>query len=319
MHFYLAIDAGGTKTDYLLADEARILASATTGTIKRMQVPLAEASRNLADGLARVSDEAGVPLESVHSTCVGLAGNNVPLNADWLRRELQESLRGEFEIVNDVEIALDAAFPGETGILILAGTGSSVAGRLANGIITTAGGYGPVLSDQGSGYRIGSEALRDLFFAIDREEGTALLEAFLAHWSLDSIDALVAYANTCPSGELSTLAPVVLRCADAGDRVALHVLHREGISLASLALLVHKRLLLAMREAWQPRFALAGSVLQSVPPLREALIAELQREIPPAWFEPASVVPVEGALWRARRASSSLPHRQWCGSEPVVS
>ena len=34
---FLALDAGGTKTDYVLVDETRELARARTGTIKRMR------------------------------------------------------------------------------------------------------------------------------------------------------------------------------------------------------------------------------------------------------------------------------------------
>ena len=35
--FFLAVESGGTKTDYLLADETRELARVRTGTIKRMR------------------------------------------------------------------------------------------------------------------------------------------------------------------------------------------------------------------------------------------------------------------------------------------
>jgi N-acetylglucosamine kinase-like BadF-type ATPase len=37
MSFFLALDAGGTKTDYVLADETRELERVRTGTIKRMR------------------------------------------------------------------------------------------------------------------------------------------------------------------------------------------------------------------------------------------------------------------------------------------
>ena len=37
MSFFLAVDAGGTKTDYVLADATRVLARVRTGTIKRMR------------------------------------------------------------------------------------------------------------------------------------------------------------------------------------------------------------------------------------------------------------------------------------------
>ena len=50
MSFFLALDAGGTKTDYVLADETRELARVRTGSIKRMRVDAATASQNLEFG-----------------------------------------------------------------------------------------------------------------------------------------------------------------------------------------------------------------------------------------------------------------------------
>ena len=47
MSLYLAIDAGGTKTRCLLADAGRVLARASTGTVKLMRVSEAEADVRL--------------------------------------------------------------------------------------------------------------------------------------------------------------------------------------------------------------------------------------------------------------------------------
>ena len=48
MSFFLALDAGGTKTDYVLADEVRELARVRTGTIKSR---LARAARRLRESV----------------------------------------------------------------------------------------------------------------------------------------------------------------------------------------------------------------------------------------------------------------------------
>src|SRR5260370_4276211 len=47
MSLFLAIDAGGTKTRCLLADESQVLGPATTGSVKLMRVGEAEASARL--------------------------------------------------------------------------------------------------------------------------------------------------------------------------------------------------------------------------------------------------------------------------------
>src|ERR1700678_352906 len=84
MSFFLALDAGGTKTDYVLADETRELARVRTGTIKRMRVDAATASQNLESALAQLSAQTGIPMASITRTCIGTAGETVPLVRDWL-------------------------------------------------------------------------------------------------------------------------------------------------------------------------------------------------------------------------------------------
>jgi N-acetylglucosamine kinase-like BadF-type ATPase len=300
MAYFLAIDAGGTKAEYALADQTRILARAVSGTIKRMRTTAEIATEHLSGALAELTSLSGVALQQVTCTCVGTAGETVPLVTDWLHRELGSRVGGKLLLLGDVEIALDAAFPGGSGILVLAGTGSNVAGRSHAGVLVGAGGYGPVLSDQGSGHRIGSQAVRELFLAIDEERSTLLLPGILEHWQLRSADELVAYANTCPASEFSSLARVVLACAEAGDGAAQDVLRREGEELAHLALLLHKRLVRMDGPKWHARFAFAGSIMRHVQPVRAALLASLEREIGTFDALEGVVDPVEGALWRAR-------------------
>lgn len=306
MSFFLALDAGGTKTDYLLADETRELARVRTGTIKRMRVDAAIASQNLESALAQLSAQTGVSMAAITRTCIGTAGVSVPLVRDWLQSSFRASVGGELLILGDVEIALEAAFPGHAGVLALAGTGSNVVGRTNGGLLLTAGGWGPALSDQGSGHRIGLESLRAIFLAKDEEKQTLLLPAVMDFWQLSSLDLLVEYANSRPSPDFSKLTEVVVRCAEQGDETALGVLRQQGEELAYLVRLVIRRLRLASNEhAWTPPIAFTGSILENVSQVRDALIAAVQREFPSAQAPDQVVDPIEGALWRARTGSFS--------------
>jgi glucosamine kinase len=301
MSFFLALDAGGTKTDYVLADETRELARVRTGTIKRMRVDAATASLNLDSALAQLTAQTGVSMASVTRTCVGTAGETVPLVRDWLQQSMTERIGGELLILGDVEIALDAAFPGQPGVLVLAGTGSNVAGRTNTGWLLTAGGWGPALADQGSGHRIGLESLRAIFLARDEERTTSLLPTVMDYWQLSSLEGLVEYANSIPAPDFSKLTEVVLHCADSGDEIALSVLRQQGEELGYLVRLVIRRLRLAAKQdGWTPPIALAGSILENVPLVRAALMAAVQREFPAAHAPDGVVDPINGALWRAR-------------------
>jgi N-acetylglucosamine kinase-like BadF-type ATPase len=306
MSFFLALDAGGTKTDYLLADETRELARVRTGTIKRMRVDAATASQNLESALAQLSAQTGVSMASITRTCIGTAGESVPLVRDWLQSSFSASVGGGLLILGDVEIALEAAFPSRAGVLALAGTGSNVLGRTSGGLLITAGGWGPALADQGSGHRIGQESLRATFLAKDEERQTLLLSAVMDFWELSSLDSLVEYANSRPAPDYSKLTEVVVRCAELGDETALAVLRQQGEELAYLVRLVIRRLRLASNEhEWTPPIAFTGSILENVIQVRDALIAAVQREFPSAQAPDKVVDPIEGALWRARTGSFS--------------
>ena len=301
MAFYLAVDAGGTKTDFVIADENRELARVRCGTIKRMRADVATVTHNLDHALAQLAAISGVSLRAITCTCIGAAGESVPLVADWLREAFAQRVSGEFMLVGDVEIALDAAFLGGPGVLVLAGTGSNVAGRAPGGEMVRAGGWGPALSDQGSGHRIGQRALRAIFLALDEQHSTSLLSAVLKFWGLTSIDHLVEYANQIPAPDFSRLTEVVLASALEGDGVALSVLHKEGEALAHLASLVVRRIRqIAERPVWTPSIAFAGSIMENVAPVRDALIMALRRDFPDLVTLPGVVDPIEGALWRAR-------------------
>ncbi len=304
MSFFLALDAGGTKTDYVLADETRELARVRTGTIKRMRVDATTACQNLESALAELSSRTGISMKQVTRTCVGTAGETVPLVKDWLRESISARVGGALLILGDVEIALEAAFPGKAGVLVMAGTGSNVVGRTQAGELISAGGWGPALADQGSGHLIGLESLRAIFLAKDEERETLLLPAVLDFWQLSSLHHLVEYANAIPAPDFSTLTGVVLSCAEQGDQIASALLRKQGEDLAYLVRLVIRRLRRASTDpGWTPPIAYTGSILENVPPVRDALMAAVQREFPAVHAPERGVDPIDGALWRARTGS----------------
>jgi glucosamine kinase len=302
MSLFLAIDAGGTKTRCLLADETRVLARATTGSIKLMRVGEAEASSRLHAMLAEVAALADVNLSDVTQTCIGLAGLSIDAVREWIEREINRTVGGALLLAGDDEIALDGAFHGGPGILIIAGTGSVVLGRAADGAIYHAGGWGPAIGDEGSGFWIGQEALRAGFWAHDRNVATTLLTEIGELWGAKSLGEIVEKGNDRPSPDFAALAPVVTRCADAGDELATAVLERAGVELAEQAALVA----IKMKESGVKRkidAAYTGSVLEHISQVRSAMVAALKVSSPGVKVMEGAVDALEGALWRAREAA----------------
>lgn len=307
MAFFLALDIGGTKTDYLLADETHELARVRTGTIKRMRTDASTAAANLDQALSDLTTSTGISMQAITHTCIGTAGETVPLVTDWLREAFASRVSGALTLLGDVEIALDAAFQGGVGVLAMAGTGSNVAGRMPDGTLVTAGGWGPEIADQGSGNKIGREGLRAAFLAKDEGRPTILLDAILNFWQLPSISLLVEYGNSRPSPDFSRLTEVILHCANQGDPVAAEVLRKEGEDLAWLVRLVLRRLQSASpTTSALPRLAFTGSIMEKVQPVRDALIAAVRSEFPTIQTLDGVIDPIAGALWRARTGHTSV-------------
>jgi N-acetylglucosamine kinase-like BadF-type ATPase len=304
MSHFLAIDAGGTKTRCLLADETRILGRAVTGSVKLMRVGEAEASSRLRAMLEEVSLAAGIGLHQITHTCVGIAGVSIDAVRHWAERTISDLVGGDLLLVGDEEVALDGAFRGGPGILIIAGTGSNILGRAADGAMYHTGGWGPAIGDEGSGFWIGHEALRMGFWAKDRNIETTLLTEIGEQWGAKSLGEIVEIANARPGPDFPALTPLVVRCAEAGDELAVAVLERAGVELAEQVALVA----LKMKESGRKRkveAAYTGSVLEHISLVRSTMIAALKASSPDVKVVEGAVDALEGALWRAREAGKS--------------
>jgi len=311
MAYFLGIDAGATKTNGVLGTETDVLARAQGGSIKVTRISEANAETHLQAVLESLVQQSGVSLKSISGTCVGLSGFAIPGVAHWVRTALTSRVGGHLEICGDEVIALDAAFHGGRGILAIAGTGSHIVGRTRSGELVRTGGWGPVMSDQGAGCRIGLLALRAMFHAQDASEETSLLQAIHAAWGTQTIEELIERGNSTPVVEFSTLAPVVAEAAAAGDAVARRVLQQSGEELADLVLLAMRKGSALESSASSPaaimpwKVAYTGSVIEKISLLRDSMIATILQSDPSVEFLSQPANPPLGALWRAAHISTS--------------
>jgi N-acetylglucosamine kinase-like BadF-type ATPase len=299
MNLYLAIDAGGTKTVCCIANGERELARVSCGTVKLMRVSEAEATERLVGLVNDAAATAGVDLKKVTRTCVGIAGLSIPEVRSWAQKTLSRAVGGELLLCGDELIALDAAFPGRAGMLVMAGTGMNVVGRAADGTTYSAGGWGPALGDEGSGYWIGQEGAKAALWGLDRGIEGKLLGAIQEAWNVDTVGDMVAVGNLRPGPDFAALAPVVAWCAEEGDELAQAVLTRAGEELAEQVQLVRLKME-ESGEAGTVGVAYTGSVLERIAAVRESMIRALAESEVQVKVRAEAVDSLEGALWRAR-------------------
>jgi len=312
MSVVLGIDGGGTRTrasivDVDGVDGDRVLAFAESGSIKRLRVGAETAEENLRAILKDVYAQAGV--SAVAAASCGVASATMPGITEWITAVFNDFHVARSEVVGDHIIALDAAFHGGPGILQIAGTGTNTIGRAHDGAFESAGGWSSRLGDEGSGYWIGLRAIRRALNAYDRDEPTQILKKVGEIWGTPTLDQLINVGDGTPAPDFAALAPAINSLAEAGDPVALGVLHKAAADLVANVLLVCSKLRrkhpapAASADVPESEIPVAwtGSVIDKMPIVREAFSAGLRAAAPAMSVETNETVALNGAIWRAQR------------------
>jgi N-acetylglucosamine kinase-like BadF-type ATPase len=295
---FLGIDGGGTKTSCLIGDETSILGrgSGPGSNIVRGGEALARAS--MAHAVQEACRDAGINPGQIQRACAGMAGATTPQIVEIIRRIVREMGVRETLVVGDMETAMEAAFDGRPGVIVIAGTGSVAYGNNASGKIARAGGWGFAVSDEGSGHWIGKMAVSAVLHAHDTGADSTLLQKLLKAWSLGSFEQLVVAANATPPANFGGLVPVVIAAGDAGETVAQEVLRKAGLELAKLAATAARQLFGQYEDV---PIAMSGGVFANCALVRETFSKELRAQFPRVVINPEVVEPVQGALALARK------------------
>src|SRR5437588_416191 len=157
MAYFLGIDAGGSKTECAISDERSIVARFTAESCKIQQVGRQVAAKNLLAAVRGALLEANLEGSQITSSCVGISGVSDAEVPEFVTSTLRTIIHGAIVVTGDNIIAHEAAFLGEAGVLVIAGTGSIAYGRNQQGYTARARGRGAEASDEGSGFGIGRE------------------------------------------------------------------------------------------------------------------------------------------------------------------
>jgi N-acetylglucosamine kinase-like BadF-type ATPase len=298
MGYFFALDGGGTKTAGLLAEDDRVLARATVGTIKLTRVNEDVAEARLKELLDELAEKSGVPTTKITHSCAGIGGFSIERLRTWTHDTIARLTGGTVDVCGDEDIALDAGFHGGAGILVIAGTGSIVLARAEDGSRYSTGGYGPGMADEGSGHWIGWESIHAALRAKDDGRESVILDAVMKEWKLKDLGELIGKVNETPGPDYPTLTRTVVECAEKGDAVAQDVLKRAGEELAWVVDAAYRQMQAAGKAPATLGVAFTGSVITHIQPVRAAMTAWLAKKAPVLKVMDAPVEALDGALWR---------------------
>ncbi|MGQ0570968.1 MAG: BadF/BadG/BcrA/BcrD ATPase family protein [Armatimonadota bacterium] len=302
----VGVDAGGTHTRALaVREDGGPVGQSLRGPANPYKVGVARAAREILSAIRQAARRNPVTL-----AVAGVAGSEYEDLRHPLEARVGSKLPGVVRIVHDSLIVLEGAFPGHPGIVVIAGTGSVVFGRNAQGDEARAGGWGHLVDDQGSGFAIGRDVLAAVLRAYDgRGSSTVLTPLVLDALNLKHEDEVAAAVRRLGPYDVAGLARCAFSAAGAGDRIAGEILSRAAEEMSVTTSAVAKRLGFEDRAP----VAMTGGLFEDR--LLRSLFSEiLALRYPAAVLVEPRLRPVAGALCKAfelvgRRPDETLVER----------
>lgn len=236
---FLALDGGGTKTVALLCDEAgRVLGFGKSGPGNPLSAGDKQAAFHAGEAVLQALGTHGID-DVAHCRLY------IPGFSRCLPLFLEKFPGLDAGVFSDSMSAYFSCIGKSGGIVVLSGTGSFAMGIDASNQQYTAGGWGHLLGDEGSGYHIGRMALQALlhnrednipYTGLDRE----IMQFFHVGQPWDVIKAV--YGPGFDRSQMASLCPLVGRAAGRGEIGAIQILDQAAEALCLLARAVQKRM-----------------------------------------------------------------------------
>jgi glucosamine kinase len=286
---FLGVDGGATSCRARLCDlDGNLLGEGSSGPAN-IHSDLAGSLRSINAARNGAFKTAGLnPLNTYQTHAgFGLAGAGVNSACEGARSGMASF--ASIVVDTDAYIAWLGAHQGTDGAIVILGTGSCGL-AVVNGRRISVGGWGPEISDEAGGQRMGREALRRALWAFDgRAEKTQLAEKILERFAWDPA-RVVGFAAKATSAEYAEFAPLVLECASVGDPLAVTLVEEAAEAAA--------RIITRLVDVGAPAITLIGGLAKPLAPW-------LPANVRGCLCEPKSD-PLAGAILMARQTFFGL-------------
>jgi N-acetylglucosamine kinase-like BadF-type ATPase len=306
MTVVLGVEGGGSHTHAVVADaDGHVLGAGGSDDPSNWEdVGIGAASAAIRAVVREALDGAGGEPRDVDAAVFGLAGVDFPIDEERLSGIPDAlGLTGHASIVNDGFVALRAGTDDRFGVVVVAGTGSVVAGRNPSGEVFRTLGMGPTFGDWGSASEISAAAVTAVADAyLGRGPQTALSRLLCEKTGVESV---VDFLEGTGRGRIddTTFSPLVAQAADAGDECAKSILTSSGDRLGTTASHV-VRMLGMQDDAFD--VVLAGGIFRSrSADLMTAIEGAIRSTAPHARLVPLDMPPVVGCVLLAMEEAGS--------------
>lgn len=301
--YYLGFDGGATKTSGAVINSEGDLLSEESGGPSNFQIMgIPEASDNIIKVGKAALTACNLTFEDVAGIFLGLTGAGRKSDQERMKEGFEEYLRSRdlpvpwIGVESDALAALEGAFPGQAGMILISGTGSILFAKDKDGSVLRAGGWGRFIGDEGSGYAIGKAGLTAYVKDYDHRGKKTMISGLISRdLGIESPQSLVLKIYH-ENFDLASAARAVLEAAASGDETALSIADN-----AADELMAHVRAAILQIGGDMP-IALMGSILTHENVVVTKLTDLISREFPAVRICRPEKSAAAGAALLARRA-----------------
>lgn len=231
----IAIDGGGTKTEFVLIDETgSIIRRLVLGCSNPASCGVEHTCALLKEGIDTLLD-LRTDISGIYAGISGASGGDPEQKIpSFLKENYPEKIIGcDTDVPNVIASTINPDDEIDSCVAVICGTGS-VAFTYNNGSCVRTGGWGNLLDTAGSGYDFGREAL---CAALSEKDGlgretliTPMVEARLGGDVWDNISKVY----TDDKGYIASFAPIVFDAYTRGDKIAADIIQKGTDRLAEL-------------------------------------------------------------------------------------
>ncbi|MGA1159385.1 MAG: N-acetylglucosamine kinase [Candidatus Nanopelagicaceae bacterium] len=271
--FFLGLDGGASSSKWCVINVfGEKICEGKSGPVDG-HIYREESKVRLAKLLKEIRNTVPYEISAAH---VGLTGSPESFEDQIELKDCFKEFLGvsRLTIENDVYLGYRTAFGDEFGLFLYAGTGSILVYRETNGKLNRIGGWGYLLGDEGAGYWIGREAIRETLRAMEEGRRSSLSDLIMEASGGDSWDKIKRFVYSTSRENIASLAKPVLQVAESGSEEAKQVVVRAGLELSGLI----KRAQKVLDEDSYP-IAFSGGIATDSSILKAVIEREVGQEV----------------------------------------
>lgn len=254
MSYVIGIDSGGTHIVGQAFNEDNQLLSQVQSGPGNIFLNEEETLKNLSEVIDSLTTQHG--RANCKYILIGIAGVETKGNSKEVAEKLSQKFQIKTYVISDAQLALLNGLAGKDGTLVISGTGSVVYGR-QNQHMLRFGGWGNLLGDTGSAYKITVTAMKIMLHQYDLGKTSSLQSTLLSQLKAQSPKEAVKNFYALNRKEIAAIALEIAKLADNDDQEAIEVIKEEALALSDEIIGLFSR----YQDQYPKDIALSGSVL----------------------------------------------------------